>query len=133
MKDFLRSPKIFPNNIEAENPTTNPQIPQNTPFTRTFPKVRANFWLLPCDMSQVPCGNCSEKLVRMIFFGGGGLRVFLHVDSNSSSSDHILDGCTIRTETITNEKTWRFDFTFAFKQWNAKYIPTDLFFPCSLS
>ena len=32
-----------------------------------FPKVRANFCLLPCDTSQQPDGDCSEKLVQMTF------------------------------------------------------------------
>ena len=33
-----------------------------------FFKVRANFCLFPCDTSQDPNGNCSEKLVEMNFF-----------------------------------------------------------------
>ena len=43
---------------------------------KLFRRVRANFWLLPCDTSQEPNGNCSERLVKMNvfiwdFFGGG--------------------------------------------------------------
>ena len=30
-----------------------------------FREVRADFCLLPCDTSQEPSGNCSEKLVQM--------------------------------------------------------------------
>ena len=42
-----------------------------------FRKIRANFCLLPCDKSQEPKGNCSEKLVQMNFFMLGG---FFRVD-----------------------------------------------------
>ena len=38
---------------------------KNGAFTRTLSKVRMKFCLLPCDTSQEPNGNCSEKLVQM--------------------------------------------------------------------
>ena len=34
------------------------EIPKNTAFMRTFRKVRANFCLLPCDVSLEPGRNC---------------------------------------------------------------------------
>ena len=37
-----------------------------------FRKVRTNFSLLSCDMSQEPNGNCSAKLVQRSFFISGG-------------------------------------------------------------
>ena len=37
-----------------------------------FRKVRANCCLLPCDASQEPNGNCSDRLVQMSFFILGG-------------------------------------------------------------
>ena len=52
-------------------PKDPPQIPKyqkKTPRTRElFRKVRANFCLLPCDASQEPDRNCSEKLVQINF------------------------------------------------------------------
>ena len=59
--------------LEAQRPTQNPEIPKKTPrLHELFRKVRANFCLLPCDASQEPDGNCSEKLVQMNFFILGG-------------------------------------------------------------
>ena len=61
-------------------PKTHPKSRDNkkTPRLRElFRKVRANFSLLPCDTSQEPNGNCSEKLVQMNFFILGG---FFRVD-----------------------------------------------------
>ena len=47
---------------------------KKTPRSRElFRKVRANFCLLPCNASQEPDGNCSEKLVQMNFFILGGV------------------------------------------------------------
>ena len=49
---------------------------EKTPRSRElFRKVRANFCLLPCDTSQEPNGNCSEKLVQMNFFYFGWIFV----------------------------------------------------------
>ena len=65
--------------LEAGNP---PQIPkyQKTPrLHKLFRKVRANFCLLPCDTSQGPNRDCSEKLVQMSFFIlGAFFRVGFH-------------------------------------------------------
>ena len=55
-------------NIEAEPPPKLPKYQKNTAFTKLFRKVHANFCLLPCDTSQEPDGNCSEKLAHMNFF-----------------------------------------------------------------
>ena len=64
--------------LEARKPTQNPEIPKQTPRSRElFRRVRVNFCLLPCDTSQGPNGNCSEKLVEMNFFILGG---FFRVD-----------------------------------------------------
>ena len=65
----FRGPNIHPKSRSTK---------KNTAFTRTFfRKVRVNFSLLPCDTSQEPNGNCSEKLVQMNFFILGG---FFRVD-----------------------------------------------------
>ena len=66
--------------IEIRGPTTHPKSrnTKKTPRLRElFRKVRANFCPLPCDRSQEPNGNCSEKLVQMHFFilGLGFFRV----------------------------------------------------------
>ena len=57
---------------KIEAPKTHPKS-QNTPkktprLHELFRKVRTNFCPLPCDTSQEPSGNCSEKLVQMNFF-----------------------------------------------------------------
>ena len=57
-------------------PKTHPKSgnTKKTPRPRElFREIRANFCLLPCDTSQEPNGNCSEKLVQMNFFILGGL------------------------------------------------------------
>ena len=57
-------------NHSFRGPKTPPQIQkyQKTPRLRElFRKVRANFCLLPCDTTQEPNGNCSNKLVQMNF------------------------------------------------------------------
>ena len=55
-------------------PKTHPKSrnTKNTAFTELVQRVRANFCLLPCDMSQEPNGNCSEKLVQMNLLMLGG-------------------------------------------------------------
>ena len=50
-----------------------PKIPKYPPkktlrLRELFQKVCANFCLVPCNMSQEPNANCSEKLVQMNFF-----------------------------------------------------------------
>ena len=56
-------------------PKTDPKSRNSTKTPRShalFREVRANFCLLPCDTSQEPNGNCSEKLVQMNIFILGG-------------------------------------------------------------
>ena len=53
--------------LEAETPTPNPKIPKKHRVCTIFSKVRANFPLLPCELSHEPSRNCSEKLVTMNF------------------------------------------------------------------
>ena len=69
----FRSAEVPP----QQKPTPNPEIPKkNTAFIRTFSKSsRECFCRLLCDMSQEPNRNCSEKLVQIIFLGGGIFRV----------------------------------------------------------
>ena len=57
--------------MEAPKPTQNPEIPkQHLVYTNFFEK---SFCLLPCDTSQEPNRNCSEKTCSDdLFFGGGG-------------------------------------------------------------
>ena len=56
-----------------KKPIQNPKYWKQTPrLHEFFRKVRANFCLLPCDASQEPIGNCSEKLLQMNFFTLGG-------------------------------------------------------------
>ena len=59
-------------NSEAQQPTQNPEVPPKNRLRELFRKVRANFCLPPCDTSQEPNRNCSEKLVQMSFFILGG-------------------------------------------------------------
>ena len=55
--------------------TQNPETPKTIPRLRElFQKVRANFGLLPCDVSQEANGPCSDEL---FFFWGGGVWIFL--------------------------------------------------------
>ena len=81
--------------LEAKNP---PQIPKTTPKTprlhELFRKIRANFCLLPCDTSQEPNGNCSEKLVQTNLFYFGW---FLGVDFPFQVPEgHHPRGTTVR-------------------------------------
>ena len=58
----------------AERPKTHPKS-QNTKKHRVhagFLKSSRELCLLPCDASQEPGGNCSEKRVSMSFFILGG-------------------------------------------------------------
>ena len=59
--------------IEAPKPTPNREIPKTLRSHELFQKVRANFIKIPCETSQEPNRNCSEKLVQMNFFILGGL------------------------------------------------------------
>ena len=63
--------------VKAQMPTPNPETPKkNTAFTRTFLKNSLELFLLPCNTSQKPDGNCSEKLVQTnLFILGGSFRV----------------------------------------------------------
>ena len=65
---------------KIRGPKTHPKSPNTKTTLRLrelFRKVRANFCLLPCDASQQPDGDCSEKLVQMNFSILGG---FCRVD-----------------------------------------------------
>ena len=55
---FLRG--VLTLSLEAQKPTQNPEIPKKR-------KVRANFSLPSCDVSQERSRNCSEKLAQMNF------------------------------------------------------------------
>ena len=64
-------------NLEAQNPTQNdfenPEMPKkHAAFTRTCSKSSCKLLSFPCDRSQEPDGNCSEKLIQMNFFIWGG-------------------------------------------------------------
>ena len=72
----------------------NPPKSQNTKKTprlrELFRQVHVNFRLLPCDTSQEPNGNCSEKLVQMHFFILGGF--FLLISVVRKSAQKIAPG-----------------------------------------
>ena len=59
--------------LRGPNPTPNPVIPRKRPRLHELyrKKIRANFCLLPCDMSQELSRHCSEKRVRMNLFDSG--------------------------------------------------------------
>ena len=68
---FLNGPILSVSTSPYNRGPKPPKVPkyQKTPrLHELFQKVRANFCLLPCDASQEPNGNCSEKLFQMKFF-----------------------------------------------------------------
>ena len=67
---FFRDLKTHPKSQNAQKKTRR--------LRELFRKVRANFCLLPCEISQEPSRNCSEKLIQLNFltwvdFGGWSL------------------------------------------------------------
>ena len=70
--DTVRGQTTHPKSRNSKTHPKSRNTPKNAAFTRTFRRVSANFCLLPCDMSQEPGRNCSEKLVQMNFLLWGG-------------------------------------------------------------
>ena len=87
--------------LEAKTPTRNPEIPKNTLRSQEIcRKVRPNFSLLPCDMSEKPSRNCTEKVFQMNFLILGGEEM----KNRERETDRRTDGQTEKKKKRERER-----------------------------